>query len=52
MYQPPKGPVVGTGLVAASAMATIHAMLLIVTIVFTLFVLTRIVRRGMNGLGK
>ncbi|GAA3686627.1 hypothetical protein FB459_1032 [Yimella lutea] len=52
MYQPPKGPVVGTGLVAASAMTTIHYILLVVTLLFTLFVLTRIVRRGLNGLSK
>lgn len=48
MYQPPKGPVIGTGVVALGAMTAMHQMLLAVTICFSLFIVSRLVRRGVN----
>lgn len=45
-YNPPNGPIVGTGIVAAGGLGAMHSVLLTVTICFTLLLLLNIVRRG------
>lgn len=47
-YNTPNGPVVSTGVVAASGLGAMHSVLLAVTVCFTLLLLVNIVRRGIK----
>lgn len=52
-YQPPQGPVVAAGVIAlGGGLTAMHYTLLAVTIVFTAFIASRILRRGIRKASK